>query len=127
MLLSPDGSFSATVAGHPPILKVDTKGKVVDRIGEGAYPLGIKTGVQWNEVQDSLATGERLVLHSDGLTEARNADDREFGDPYVEAVVGWNGKASAGALLNALVEEWKKFCGKRPAEDDISIAVLERR
>lgn len=127
VLLSPDGGFSATVAGHPPILRLDTKGKITERIGEGAYPLGIKTGVQWNEVQGLLATGERLVLHSDGLTEARNADDCEFGDAYVEAVLGWNGGASAAGLLNALVEEWRKFGGKRPAEDDISIAVLERR
>jgi sigma-B regulation protein RsbU (phosphoserine phosphatase) len=127
VLLSPDGSYTATMAGHPPILKVDAAGKVVDRIGEGAYPLGIKAGLVWNEVAGTLAFGERLIMHSDGLTESRDREGREFGDPFVEAVIGWNGTAPAAAMVGALVAEWQKFSGKRPVEDDVSIAVIEKR
>lgn len=127
LLLSPDGSFSATFAGHPSMLRVDSKGNVVERIGRGAYPLGIKTGLQWEAITGSLLFGDRLVLHSDGLTEARNAEGREFGDAYVDAVIGWNATASASGLVNALVNEWSKFTGKRPAEDDVSIAAIEKR
>jgi phosphoserine phosphatase RsbU/P len=127
VLLSPDGSFSATLAGHPPILKIDDKGKVLERIGRGAYPLGIKTDPQWEEIAGSLARGERLLLYSDGLPESRNEDDREFGDAYIEIVIGWNAGAPATALVQACVAEWRKFTGKRPAEDDVSIAVIERR
>src|SRR5207253_2338535 len=93
LLLSPDGTFSATFAGHPWILRIDTSGKVVDRIGRGAYPLGIKTGLQWEEIGGKLEKGDRLLLHSDGLTEAHNKEGREFGDAYVEAIINWNGNA----------------------------------
>jgi len=127
LLLSPDGSFSATFAGHPTMLRIDANGKVIERIGRGAYPLGIKTGLQWDAIPGTLSNGDRLVLHSDGLTEARNVDGREFGDAYVDAVIGWNANARAHALVDALVNEWKKFSGKRPAEDDVSIAVIEKR
>jgi phosphoserine phosphatase RsbU/P len=127
VLLSPDGSFNATVAGHPPILRVDVKGKVVERIGRGAYPLGIKTSLQWEEETGKLELGDRLLLHSDGLTESRDLQGRELGDPYVEAVIGWNGAASAATLVDALVSEWRKFSGKRPVEDDVSIAAIEKR
>ena len=127
VLLEPDGNFAATVAGHPPILKIDGGGKIAERIGAGAYPLGIKATMQWEEVRGWLAPGERLLLHSDGLTEARNTNSREFGDSYLDAIVGWNGSAPASSLVQTVMEEWKTFTSTRPIEDDVSIAVIERR
>jgi len=126
LLLSPDGTFLATIAGHPPILKIDARGKVVERIGRGAYPLGVKVGLTWEIVSGSLEPGERLLLHSDGLTEARNATEQEFGDNYVEVVAGWHPDSSASALVESLVGEWRTFMGDQPADDDVSITVIKR-
>lgn len=127
LLLSPDGSWTATVAGHPPILKVDAGGTVVERIGRGAYPLGIKSGLTWEIATGSLAGGERLLLHSDGLTESRNRGDHEFGDRYVEVIAGWYPNAGSGALVDTIVREWRRFMGDLAPEDDVSIAVMTRR
>lgn len=127
VLLSPDGSFSVTMAGHPAILKLDATGRIADRITRGAYPLGIKPDLQWEEMHGTLTRGERLLLHSDGLPESRNADDREFGDAYVEWVINNYGGATAATLTQALVDEWRKFTTRKPAEDDVSIAVIEKR
>ncbi len=127
LLLSPDGTYLVTIAGHPQILKIDASGRVVERLGRGAYPLGVKAGLTWEILGGSLAPGERLLLHSDGLTEARNAADREFGDAYVETVAGWHPGASAAALVDTLVAEWRLFMGDQPAEDDVSLAVIARR
>jgi hypothetical protein len=127
LLLSPDGSFLATLAGHPPVLKIDGSGQVVDHIGRGAYPLGIKSGLTWEVVRGCLAPGERLLLHSDGLTEARNPSEHEFGDSYVEVIAGWHPEAGAASLVDALVGEWRLFMGDRPPEDDVSIAVIRHR
>lgn len=126
VLLSPDGTFSATVAGHPQILQIDAQGKTVDRIGSGSYPLGIKDSLKWDRFEGKLKLGERLLFHSDGLTEARNATGREFGDAYVEAVVGWTPSASPEVIVQTLVGEWRTFTGVRPPEDDVSIAVIQR-
>ncbi len=125
-LFERDGSFIATVAGHPQIVKI-VGGKVVGRIGAGSYPLGVKAGMKWEELHGTLARGERLLFHSDGLTEARNANEREFGDSFVDAIAGWNPAASATTLIETLVGEWNLFTGGRPPEDDISIAVVARR
>ena len=127
LLLSPDGSYLATIAGHPAILKIDAAGKVVERIGRGAYPLGVKAGLTWEIVSGSLASGERLLLHSDGLTEARNLGEHEFGDAYVEVVAGWHPASTASALVDSLVGEWQLFMGGLPPEDDVSIAVVKRK
>jgi Stage II sporulation protein E (SpoIIE) len=127
VLLAPDGTFSATVAGHPSILKIDARGQVTQHIGRGAYPLGVKAGLCWEVVDGVLEPGECLLLHSDGLTEARNAQEREFGDDYVETVAGWHPEGSATTLVDALVGEWQIFMGHLPPDDDVSIAVLKRR
>ncbi|HEX8616762.1 MAG TPA: PP2C family protein-serine/threonine phosphatase [Thermoanaerobaculia bacterium] len=127
LLFSPDGSFCGTVAGHPPVLKIDMNGKVAEHIGRGAYPLGVKAGLSWEVVHGRLDEGERLLLHSDGLSEARNAQDREFGDEYVEVIAGWQPDATAAGLVEMIVGEWRSFMGNVPPDDDVSIAVIKRR
>jgi sigma-B regulation protein RsbU (phosphoserine phosphatase) len=125
-LIERDGSYVATVAGHPQVLRIGADGKVAERIGFGSYPLGIKPSLVWPELRGSLAPGEQLLFHSDGLTEARNADDSEFGDAYVESIVACNANVSAAGVVDALVNAWTAFSGGK-AEDDVSIAVIARR
>lgn len=127
VLLWPDGTFVATLAGHPPILKIDNAGKLVERIGLGAYPLGVKSGLHWQELRGTLMPGERLLLHSDGLVEARNTTDKEFGDDYVEAIASWQPDASSQALVDELVAEWRAFTTAKPIDDDMSVAVIRKR
>ena len=127
VVLSPSGEFVITTAGHPQVLRVDANGKVIERLGYGSYPLGIKKGLVWRYDHGRLDPGERLVFHSDGLTEARNANGREFGDAFVEAVLGWNAAASAATIVQTLVEELRLFTGGRLPEDDVSLAVVRRK
>lgn len=126
-LFEPDGTFCGSVAGHPPVLQVDAHGNLVERIGRGAYPLGVKANLTWEVVQGTLTKGERLLLHSDGLTEARNSAEKEFGDAYIETIVGWHPEASASSLLESLLGEWRTFIGPITPEDDVSVAVIKRR
>jgi hypothetical protein len=127
VLFAPDGGYVATLAGHPQILRVDRNGKVMERIGRGSYPLGVKTGITWEQLEGSLGPNELLLFHSDGLTEARNRSDREFGDAYLETVIGWHGGAPASELVSELVAEWRGFTARKALDDDVSIAVVRRR
>jgi serine phosphatase RsbU (regulator of sigma subunit) len=86
----------------------------------------VKAGLTWETESGALAPGERLLLHSDGLTEARNATDREFGDAYVEIVAGWHPEASATMLVQTLIGEWRTFMGDQSPEDDVSVTVIRR-
>jgi len=127
VLLDCDGTFSATIAGHPQIVKITADGKVAARIGQGSYPLGVKTNMGWEAIGGALARGERLLFNSDGLTEARNTNEHEFGDRYVDAIIGWSPSASPTSLVDTIVAEWNLFTGGRPPEDDVSVAVIQRR
>ena len=125
VLLSRDGAFSATFAGHPPLWIVDPKGNVRESVGKGAYPLGIKDGLQWETLAGRVESGETLLLCSDGLPEARDGD-REFGDERVLEVVRQSAGRSASGLTEALSSALAAFCGRRVPEDDVSIVAIRR-
>jgi Stage II sporulation protein E (SpoIIE) len=126
LVLSPDGSWSGCVAGHPQVLRLSPSGEVLERIGRGAYPLGIRLGLTWPVESGRLGAGERLLLYSDGVPEARDAAGNEFGDDRIEAEVRRVGKVGATTLVSVLGAALAGFLGEQEPEDDISIAVLGR-
>jgi len=126
LLLSPDGSFTASVAGHPPMLRIGGAGQVLERIGKGAYPLGVKTPLEWERQSGRVGAGETLLLHSDGVTEARDASGAEFGDARLESSVRRAATLPAPAFVAALSNDVMAFCGHQAPEDDVSIAALRR-
>ncbi len=127
LLLSPDGSFAGSVAGHPPVLRLDAAGAVRERIGKGAYPLGIKTPLSWEVERGSIEAGQALLLHSDGLSEARDASGAEFGEARLEVSLRRAAALPAPDLVAALARDVMDFCGREAPEDDVSIAAIRRR
>jgi serine phosphatase RsbU (regulator of sigma subunit) len=126
-LLSEDGAFTASVAGHPLPVRVGPDGTVRERIGAGAYPLGIKVDLVWKVEEGRLDPGEFLFLHSDGLSEARNAAGQDFGDARIEAAVRRGAARPASEVAEEIAREARAFRGGEPPEDDVSIAVVRRR
>jgi len=125
VLLSRNGNFSATLAGHPPLQIIDARGEVRESVGKGAYPLGIKDGPSWETLAGTIGTGETLLLCSDGLPEARNGD-QEFGDERVHEIVRRSAGRTASELTAALASELASFCGRRSPEDDVSVVAIRR-
>jgi sigma-B regulation protein RsbU (phosphoserine phosphatase) len=126
ILVSPDGAVTSSVAGHPPALRIGRDGAVRERIGAGAYPLGIKADLAWPAQNGRLEPGECLLLHSDGLSETRNAAGEEFGDGRIEAAVRAHIHLPAQALADALAAAARAFRGEEAPDDDVSIAIVRR-
>jgi sigma-B regulation protein RsbU (phosphoserine phosphatase) len=126
MLLSPEGGWSAVVAGHPPVLRLGPDGRAVERIGTGAYPFGVREKGEWKTFEGALGPGETLLFYSDGLPEARAVSGEEFGDARAEAVA-LRAFATPSLLVAALSDELRRFLGIEPPEDDVSIAAIRRR
>jgi len=126
-VVEPDGTFVAVVAGHPPVLRLDREGHVAERIGKGSYPLGIRKNAVWTPDTATLAPGETLLFHSDGLPEARGESGAEYGDGRVEAVAARKLGGRPGELVAALAADLDRFLGRVPADDDVSIAAIRRK
>ena len=127
LLASPDGSLRMTVSGHPQVLKVNERGHLLERIGRGSYPLGVRAEMIWPTEALTLQPGELLLLYSDGLTEARNAAEQEFGEERLESTLRLFAGVPAATLVGELAAAVTRFCGRVAPEDDVSIAVLRRR
>jgi serine phosphatase RsbU (regulator of sigma subunit) len=126
LLFARDGCFTGSVAGHPPALRLSADGAVRERVGKGAYPLGIRPGLSWLSESGRLEPSETLFLHSDGLSEARNAAGEEFGDARIEAAIRRGTRLSPPALAADVVADLHAFCGRQAPEDDVSVAVIRR-
>ncbi|HEX4441033.1 MAG TPA: PP2C family protein-serine/threonine phosphatase [Thermoanaerobaculia bacterium] len=124
--IAADGTFVGSVGGHPLPLLVGREGAIKRRIGSGAYPLGIKMDLAWPVESGALETGDLLLLHSDGLDEARNERGEEFGETRVDAAATRAGNATATEIVSRLAGQLDAFCGREVPDDDVSIAVIRR-
>ena len=88
-------------------------------------PLGMMPGMSYEEGEVSLAEGECVLFHSDGLVEAHNPKGEMFGFPRLRALVAEHGKERS--LRNLLLEELYAFVGEGwEQEDDITLLTLRR-
>jgi sigma-B regulation protein RsbU (phosphoserine phosphatase) len=67
------------------------------------------------------------VLYTDGVTEATNEQDEEFGDERLTRCVEREKTHTSKEIIAAIVEEVTTFAGTRPQHDDITIMVLKVR
>jgi sigma-B regulation protein RsbU (phosphoserine phosphatase) len=119
-----DGRLRYLNAGHNPplVLRRDR----IDTLDPESIPLGMMPEAGCREGAADLAPGDMLIAYSDGLTEARDARDEEFGVERLRAVASTLrglGAAEAAARIGAAVDAFLK--GERP-HDDLSLVVLAR-
>ena len=112
-------------AGHnPPLLF--RSGSGLERLETGGPVLGIFEATEFEEARCPLERGDLLVVYSDGISEAMNADGEEFGEAGIIAVVNQERHRDAGAVLHAIMEAAREFSGDRLQLDDMTMIVLHR-
>jgi serine phosphatase RsbU (regulator of sigma subunit) len=124
LLLDPkSGAIEYANAGHDlPFLR--TADGVVELKARG-MPLGLMTGMDYEQKTAELQTGDCLLLHSDGLAEAHSPTREMFGFPRVGEVVGRG--LSGEALIDLCLSELDRFTGPdHEQEDDITLVSLQR-
>ncbi|RPJ76964.1 MAG: hypothetical protein EHM24_01095, partial [Acidobacteria bacterium] len=121
------GIGSYVNAGHTRGLLVRAGG-AVEALEPCGPPIGLLRGIGWDEKRIELGPGDRLALFSDGVTEAWNVAEDEFGEERVMDTLRSAGPASAAELAVArVVAAIDAFAGPAPQHDDITIMLLARR
>ena len=109
-------------AGHWPPILFHKSGEGVP-LREGGTPLGIFPDWNYKDGGFPLASGDRLVLYTDGLTEAMNSDEQEFGEGRLLELCSRNIALSASELLVAIRKEVVSFCNGN-FQDDLTLVVI---
>jgi phosphoserine phosphatase RsbU/P len=112
----PSGELRYVNAGHNPPVVMHRDGSH-DRLTEGGGVFGAFPNQKFAVGTSRLQAGDRLVLYTDGVTEASNSDDEEFGDSRLIDVLAQNRGATATQLQAQILESAGQFCGNRWHDD----------
>ena len=81
----------------------------------------------YDEETISFDPGDLLLIYSDGITEAMNTSDEEFGEEKLISTVKEHLSEAASGLIQNIISSVKKHAGNRPQSDDMTLAVIKRR
>jgi len=120
-----DGKLRYCNAGHNPPFLISAAG--ASRLEAGGSVLGLFEHAAYELGEVDFCANDLLVLFSDGVTEAENADGEEFGDERLAACLEAVRSGSSVAVRDAVQNAVHEFCGATAARDDVTVMVLRGR
>ena len=122
--LEPDGTLEYVNCGHIPPVMITAGG--IGRLEFSNPPVGLLPEVEYRSARTKLLPDQRIVLVTDGVTEASTFDenmfgDELFGDERLELA------AAAEDAFEAVFAEVAKFCGDRALDDDCTVVEIAYR
>jgi len=126
--LDPDGTVRYANAGHNPPLVARADGPL-EHLPRTGILVGWDDAARYGVETVRLAPGDALVLYTDGVTEARDADGLEYGETRLVELVRDHvaARRSAEAIVSALRSDLAGFVGEADAFDDATVLVALRR
>jgi sigma-B regulation protein RsbU (phosphoserine phosphatase) len=120
-------------AGHGDCLLLRGAGAEVERLESTGLPLGMMPpdvlemlGKGYEERRVRIGDGDLLALYSDGVTEAYDEAENEWGDERLLECLRPSAAAPARDIVERVFEEIDRFAGAAPQHDDITLLILKR-
>jgi sigma-B regulation protein RsbU (phosphoserine phosphatase) len=111
-------------AGHNnPILR-RASGQV-ERLDVGGLPFGIMPEAKYESASVTMAPGDWLIIFTDGLVEAENAQQNEYGEARLLTAIESGKSVEPAEMLQRLMAEVDLFVGSTPQHDDVTCLLLK--
>ncbi len=125
-LLDQSGRLDYVNAAHCPPIVVRPSGETAE-LGATGVPVGLLEGSRYELAGRQLSPGEKVVIYTDGVTEAQDARGAFFGRKRLFDLVRANAGASSSELHDAIQGAVREFTEGAPQSDDITLVVLDYR
>jgi len=126
---SEDKTFEFSRAGHCPTLFYSAAKNQVKFLEDNGLGLGILRHSQFDayvEVNEiHYLPGDILVLYTDGITEAKNPYNEEFGYERLKEILESNAQNNAEQIKEAIVKNLYDFCGSHVIDDDVTALIIK--
>lgn len=110
-------------AGHNwPVLR--RASGAIERLQTGGLPLGLLRSTRYECGQMTLADGDILLVFTDGLVEAENDKEEQYGESRLLATLSRHANGTAAEILRGLMASADGFVGTAPQHDDLTCLVL---
>ncbi|MFC1555824.1 PP2C family protein-serine/threonine phosphatase [candidate division KSB1 bacterium] len=114
-----------TNAGHdPPILFQSASQNRY--LKSGGPVLGFMSGLEYLQETVRMQPGDTIVVYSDGITEAMDTNDDEFGEDRLVQIVSDNKDISANELIEKIISDVRIHALNVPQSDDITIVIIKK-
>ena len=120
------GTFDYCNAGHnqPYIVKDD--GAVEQTPLSGNFIVGAMENTEYSDGELQLQPGDALVMFTDGVTEAFNNENEEYGEKRLEELLSKCNNDNCKQIVDNMFNDVKAFAGTAPQSDDITSLILKR-
>jgi serine phosphatase RsbU (regulator of sigma subunit) len=113
-------------AGHNPPLHYNANADQLDLLTRTGMPLGVDDLGDYGQRSVQLASGDLILLYTDGVTDARNARGEEFGLKRLRDLVFEHRRAAASNVVAALTAALRDFTAAAEPFDDITVVAVKR-
>jgi sigma-B regulation protein RsbU (phosphoserine phosphatase) len=118
------GGLQYVNAGHQPPILVSQDS--MDQLDATGPPIGLLADMNWRMQTAVMPRSSRLLMYTDGLTEAMNAEEAEYGIPRLKERMLHGLGSDADTLIRGILDSVSEFEAGHPALDDKTLVLLQR-
>ncbi len=101
------------------------KSGTLERLDAGGLPIGIQAEAPYQSASVVLASGDWLVIFTDGVVEAMNTRGDEYGEPRLLAAVAAGLQTTPAQMMRRIMFDLDGFVGNTPQHDDVTCLLLK--
>jgi len=121
-----DNTLTFCNAGHNPPYKISPSGGITE-LATGGIVLGMMENVPYQQETVSFDPGDKLVLYTDGVTEAMDERGEEFGEEKLKSIITKSIDKNGIQLLDEIVRNVKEYEHGDVQADDITVVIVRRK
>ena len=117
-------SITYAGAGHPPLMLLSAESGGITELTRNGLMLGPFPGVEYEHTVSELRSGDRILMYTDGIVEAANSSDEQFGAARLRGVLAASQGLDTEGLADALLDKVSTWAGQA-IDDDVTVVVID--